>query len=74
MNNDNWIPVEERLPEDDKEILAHIPDSTAHIQRVRYKEYEERESYVLNSNLMSYSISDVTHWQPLPTPPQTKKD
>lgn len=31
--NDGWIPVEERLPEDDRMVLGDIPDEKRHQKR-----------------------------------------
>ena len=58
-----WIPVTERLPEDFEEVLVYDGDFVqpgVHF-RGRFDEY---------GNYESYEIYGVTHWMPLPEPPE----
>ena len=52
-----WIPVEERLPADDVQVLActkHGKAFSAHLENGRWR--------------VSNSVK-ITHWMPLPEPP-----
>lgn len=65
---DNWISVEERLPEVDPrygeiEVLVHMDDGF--IATTTYAE----SSTSIGFELWAES-GEVTHWQPLPEPPK----
>jgi hypothetical protein len=72
MHGRRWIPVSERLPEPGQQVLAAIPprvwneENQAIIETLDY----EQESF--------YSWKDdewqkrVTHWMPLPEPPEVR--
>ena len=56
-----WISVEDRLPEDDVQVLActkHGKAFSAHCERGRWR--------------VSGSVK-VTHWMPLPEPPEVEE-
>ena len=55
-----WIPVEERLPENNTWVLAHS----------KYKGHVV--DYVDINGLWSYG--NVTHWMPLPEPPKEETE
>ena len=55
-----WIPVTERLPEDDRQVLActkHGRAFSAHYDH-KWKRWQ-----------VSHSVK-ITHWMPLPEPPK----
>ena len=62
-----WISVEDRLPKiDSKDVLFYDPGFGVKIGcycGLRYDEHEWRD----NS-----SYTNVTHWMPLPEPPEDK--
>ena len=62
-----WIPVEERLPEEGIEVLVSVDENSDdcgyHVCLYRGGEYVRSES--------GY-IFGVTHWMPLPEPPEVK--
>ena len=62
----NWISVDERLPEDEQEVLTYVADVTfgAYIT-VSYYNGNGRIKYWNNI----YLNETVTHWQPLPKIP-----
>ena len=62
-----WIPVEERLPEENVEVLVSVDENSDdcgyHVCLYRGDEWVRSES--------GY-IFGVTHWMPLPEPPEVK--
>ena len=75
--SDGWIPVSERLPDSDDEVLVYpFPDNSYGIRLGTYHPYEgklkgkwtyeeERHSYY-----EQVEINNVTHWMPLPAAPE----
>lgn len=60
-----WIPVSERLPEDDQEVIVAWPggvNTGLYSQRAPHWHYYYAESEV--------EFPGVTHWMPLPDPPE----
>lgn len=63
--DDKWIPVSERLPEDLQSIIVFTKDRKTYI--IRFLELYGREGFG--------SLSDiVTHWMPLPPNPESPND
>ena len=62
--DDKWIPVSERLPEDLQSIIVFTKDRKTYI--IRFLELYGREGFG--------SLSDiVTHWMPLPKLPEVQE-
>ena len=63
---DQWISVEERLPEKSGEVLTYRPNFVTvmdySIKHKAFNAFDDLES-------ASYAI-EVTHWMPLPKPPK----
>ena len=61
-NNDGnkWIPVTERLPEDDRQVLACTRKGKAFSAHYDYK----WKSWAVSNTVK------ITHWMPLPEPPK----
>lgn len=63
-----WISVKERLPKIDEWVLIDGPEVC---KRIEPPSSNWKESYAWETNHNSfYSPNDVTHWMPLPTPPE----
>lgn len=58
-----WIPVTERLPEDDATVLTY-KNGIVEVQK-----YEKRRNGWICKGWF-WSLSNVTHWMPLPEPPK----
>lgn len=67
----NWIPVEERLPEDDRYILLSFENFSIPLVG-RYYQDETGAAFYVGDDTESCSSSDVfvNAWQPLPEPYQ----
>jgi hypothetical protein len=68
MNTDNWISVNDRLPEIDGEYIV----SNGSMVGVAYYENIGIEYQFHREDYDSFYHNDVTHWQPLPKPPKEK--
>lgn len=55
----NWISVEDRLPDENTRVLVFIPYTDTKIDTDR----------ILNGKWVRW-IDKITHWQPLPEPPE----
>ena len=66
-----WIPVSERLPEDRVTILAAF--NNREILTAKYYKYYEGFGSVENYwRIEGWHSGNVTHWMPLPQPPEVK--
>lgn len=70
---DRWISVEERLPEEGLTVLVWSPTCLMHSMR-----YYPKSAYPWRDNdprdECSFStIPDATHWMPLPSPPNPEQ-
>ena len=61
--SDNWISVEERLPEEGKEVLIYVRNYHVTIGRLY-------NSWMTSGGYNWHARERVTHWQPLPEPPK----
>lgn len=62
-----WIPVTERLPENDQWVLCFMKDKSFGTFRVFQWNYID---WRWNDGNEWYDEHDVTHWMPLPEPPK----
>lgn len=61
-----WIPCSERLPEDGELVLTYKN------KRFEVQEYEKRRNGWISGGWF-WSFGTVTHWQPLPEPPEKEE-
>ena len=65
-----WIPVTERLPEDEYGVLATVNgkhNNTTFIDALEIAEYDSDEGWIIEGYL-DWINPDVTAWMPLPEP------
>lgn len=65
-----WIPVEERLPEHRVHVLADLGGWPSNTMCVVYYDQDTKEWWSLRSLEI---LTNVKHWQPLPSPPNPDK-
>lgn len=66
----NWIPVSERLPEDGKQVLIYA--TSMYIDLFEDESFLH-DNYAEHMNIVGGNVRPVTHWMPLPEPPETEK-
>lgn len=59
----NWISVTERLPPDNTQVLAWSWYHSLALYRSEDATHEDR--------FRGWTTANVTHWMPLPDPPET---
>lgn len=71
LPQNRWIPVTERLPEEWTEVLVFArcrPDAEGFVQTAVYIGNPGYWRVTWNHCMLEYNI--VTHWMPLPEPPE----
>ena len=66
INDQKWIPVSERLPEDGESVLTYKNGN------VDVQVYEKNRNGWIQGNWF-WSMATVTHWMPLPEPYKGEK-
>lgn len=68
-----WVSVKDRLPEVQKEVLIYLPEYDSiemaalfEIPSLNLKEWTQNED--------AYMLNEVSHWMPLPEPPEEVRD
>lgn len=65
MRNNEWISVKDRLPEIGKKVLAYRPSMYYEFIQTIYHGSEMWENgYDIKGDMV------ITHWMPLPEPPE----
>lgn len=62
--SERWVDVRDRLPDSDLSVITFCDGSV----NEGYYDADDKEWRLYGIG----SVTNVTHWQPLPTPPQTK--
>lgn len=76
LENDDWVPVEERLPEEGKEVLAQFVVRVVHTNNTVDEEVYIHPLYYENGVWQSFAgvpNGKVEAWCPLPKPYKPKK-
>ncbi len=63
-----WIKCSDRMPEEGREVLACLVAGYSD-PRARQMSFEGR---VWCSGACDYDVDEVTHWMPLPSPPEVE--
>ena len=67
-----WIPVEERLPEEGVVVLAYLPKQ-ADVESGVYAAMLSKLQTLKGTFSTSFGFGfEATHWMPLPEPPEVK--
>ena len=70
-----WVSVEERLPEIGTEVLiCDIFDTRNYMDVWSLEDDEDGDAVWEDKNGNWYSVDEVTHWMPLPEPPKEGAD
>jgi len=65
-----WIPVEERLPEEGEKVLVYRPNAyMSYDNEIRIVSRNENFAHRKNNNFFN-CVCKVTHWLPLPPLPE----
>lgn len=72
--NKGWISVEDQLPEKDQYVVAYINGGENHKYRrvVTFNGQTEWYGDSVYSHALPNNLHNVTHWMPLPEPPNNK--
>lgn len=62
----HWIPVSERLPDVFKHVLVNIPGMSPF---PTVQDAFREKNGMWYSNCFRYGADEITHWRPLPEPP-----
>lgn len=71
VSNDGWVDVKERLPNKDGKYLVHY--QTQVLCDDRYLPKFDVVNYSCCIRHFDFYHDHITHWQPLPEPPQETK-
>jgi hypothetical protein len=69
-----WIPVTESIPSDGMTVcVMACGTSTVGFRSTRYEQFEWWTACEETKDFLPTETSSVTHWMPLPAPPETSK-
>ena len=71
LRDSRWIPVSERLPEEDDYVLACYEGGFVRIAKLTPEEDDMIQCWHLDGG-NDVTIKAFTHWMPLPKPPEVK--
>ncbi|STO54453.1 Protein of uncharacterised function (DUF551) [Canicola haemoglobinophilus] len=64
--NNGWISVKDKLPKSGERVLVYFKNASRDYKSITLSELVDGE-FDMGSKLF-----EVTHWQPLPQPPETE--
>lgn len=70
MSANGWISVNERLPEPGIRVLVWVSSDRWGVWADSCVEIAERKNLYGKWDVEGWDHDDVTHWQPLPAPPE----
>lgn len=69
-----WISIEDRLPEADQNVLLYVDYSVYETITMFVGHLLERDGHhhwaPYDWNGLGFNFDDITHWMPLPEPPE----
>jgi hypothetical protein len=71
-DSDRWIPVEERLPEEKGDFVLAFANGA--VRTMWYSRGEWSFPDFPQPASSGLQIEDITHWRPLPDPPEKTKE
>ena len=71
IRSQRWIPVTERLPDTDKDVLVYATTKFIGGSKIAIDKLEEGEQRPIW--LYTHGWFEVTHWMPLPEPPEVSE-
>ena len=66
----SWISVDERLPDISSDVLIYCNGTHIAFLSWEFDHDSETEFYVWQIHDGHFDLDQVTHWQPLPEPPE----
>ncbi len=70
-----WISVKERLPEEDEYVLVFLGDrEMQYVLDMSINQIDGQKRWSFPDKWVYITDSDVTHWMPLPPPPNSFED
>lgn len=80
-----WINVKDKLPNDHEQVLVHLKGDKYTTEKSRmeiatfalgdfFLYYQYRDNTTNGLFTIPYCVDSVTHWMPLPEPPEVKNE
>lgn len=67
-----WVDVKDSLPEEQEAVLVYMPKyGEPNIQVCWRADWADGKAW-FNVHWKTYPLQEVTHWQPIPSPPKEK--
>lgn len=66
----DWVSVKDRIPESEKRVLAYCAKTKKMFVGFFWEGKYDKNWYLVGSKGRWYTATGVTHWAPLPEPPE----